>query len=188
VTFLVAVVIGVAFGGADQYLGSLAAVPWASSVSLLSAPWLVLPFVFGCTQRIPRRAVAIGLLVTFSALLGYGIMTLSPIEGVHVGQNPHAIVALFRSEAKLLVGGMVTGPLYGLLGQRWRVRRAWMSAALVAGAVCFEPLVDRVVGQFPTPSLVPISEFALGMVMAAGFVLVGVISRRRSEGTPRQPA
>jgi len=27
----------------------------------------------------------------------------------------------------VIVGGMITGPVYGLLGQRWRVRREWAS-------------------------------------------------------------
>jgi len=44
----------------------------------------------------------------------------------------------------------VTGPLYGFLGQRWRTRRAWISAALVAGALCLEPFVLTAAGRtFP---------------------------------------
>jgi hypothetical protein len=46
------------FGGADQYLGSFSAHPWASDVSLLSAPWLVLAFLAGGTRasRDARRS------------------------------------------------------------------------------------------------------------------------------------
>lgn len=50
-----------AFGAGDQYLGSLSAHPWGADVSLLSAPWLVLPFLAGATRREPRRAAALGL-------------------------------------------------------------------------------------------------------------------------------
>jgi hypothetical protein len=44
----------------DQYLGSLTgsehtwAAGWSSDVSLLSAPWLILPFLAGATQHRPR--------------------------------------------------------------------------------------------------------------------------------------
>jgi hypothetical protein len=51
-----ALVAAALFGGGDQYLGSLSWHPWAADVSLLSAPWLVLAFLAGCTQRDPRRA------------------------------------------------------------------------------------------------------------------------------------
>jgi len=43
----------------------------------------------------------------------------------------------------------VTGPSR-FLGQRWQTRRAWTSAALVAGALCFEPFALTVAGRaFP---------------------------------------
>jgi hypothetical protein len=52
----VALLFSVAFGAADQYLGSLTgsghawATGWSTDVSLLSAPWLLLPFLLA-----PRR-------------------------------------------------------------------------------------------------------------------------------------
>ncbi len=121
--YLVAVVVGLAFGGGDQYLGSLVALPWAWAVSGLSAPWLVLPFVFGCTQSHARRAALVGLVATASALVGYFAMTLSPVEGVHLGSNPRLVVGLLQSNVAVVLGGILTGPLYGLLGQGWHVRR-----------------------------------------------------------------
>jgi hypothetical protein len=59
VVVALALALSVAFGAGDQYLGSLTgsghlwAAGWSSDVSLLSAPWLVLPFLAGATQR-PR--------------------------------------------------------------------------------------------------------------------------------------
>jgi hypothetical protein len=44
VLFLAAIA-GAGFGGADQYFGSLSAIPWLVDTSLLSAPWLSLPFL-----------------------------------------------------------------------------------------------------------------------------------------------
>ena len=70
--FVLAVVVGLVFGGGDQYLGAINANGlWTVSLSLLSAPWLVLPFAFGCSQLRTSRAAAIGLVATMSALLGY---------------------------------------------------------------------------------------------------------------------
>jgi len=52
----VALVLAALFGAGDQYLGSFSMHPWMADVSLLSAPWLVLAFLAGWTQREPRRA------------------------------------------------------------------------------------------------------------------------------------
>jgi hypothetical protein len=62
-----------AFGAGDQYLGSghIWGIGWPTDVSLLSAPWLVLAFVAGSTQRDPRRA----------ALLGLGSVFTGPLFG-----------------------------------------------------------------------------------------------------------
>ena len=79
-----ALLLAALFGGGDQYLGSMSWHPWAADVSLLSAPWLVLAFIAGWTQRDPRRAALLGLACTASAFLGYGLMTLSPVENAHL--------------------------------------------------------------------------------------------------------
>ena len=61
---LIAAVAGLLFGGADQYLGSLIELgPWTYSVSAMSAPWLVLPFGAGSTQRRAGRAALLGIVV-----------------------------------------------------------------------------------------------------------------------------
>jgi len=175
---LVGLMVGLGFGGADQYLGSLPAEHWATSVSLLSAPWLVLPFLFGYAQATVRRSAWIGLFVTVAALVGYAVMTLSPIEGAR--PTLMGFVGFVRSDPRVIFGGLVSGPLYGWLGHRWRTRRAWASAALVAGAVCFEPLAERASGQLPSPSAVWQTEMGIGVLMGLIFVAMGVGYRRRS--------
>jgi hypothetical protein len=175
--FFLATIVGLLFGGTDQVLGSIS-MPWATSLSLLSAPWLILPFCFGCTQRVSKSALLIGLVATYAALLGYGVMTLSPVEGVHLSQQHQAIVGLLRSERKVLFGGLISGPLYGLLGFYWRTRRAWVSAALVAGAVCLEPLVEDVVGHLPRQPAVWLAEIGAGTLLALYFALTVILSRR----------
>jgi hypothetical protein len=181
VIFVVATIVGLIFGAGDQYLGSLSGVAWAASVSLLSAPWLVLPFCFGLTQRAPRKAAVVGFIATFAALIGYGVMTLSPIEGVHVSHQLGLIGALAGSERLVLIGSLITGPLYGWLGQRWRISRSWASASLVAGALCLEPLARAFTGRLSGPGLISGSEVAVGVAAALAFVWM----RRRSASSER---
>lgn len=133
-----ALLLAAAFGAGDQYLGSLAFADAAG----LSAPWLVLAFAAGATQRIPRRAALLGLACTAAALVGYWLMTDSPAEGAHYS------LALARgflvSNGVAVFGGLVTGPLFGWFGQQWRTRRALAGALVSAAALCLEPLVRRV--------------------------------------------
>lgn len=165
--FFVAALVGAAFGGADQYFGSLSAIPWLVESSLLSAPWLLLPFVFGCTQRSRRRAVVIGAVTTAFALTGYFAMTLSPVEGVHLHGSLAPVLGLLRSERTVIVGGVVTAPLYGFLGYEWRTKKAWVSALLVGGAFCLEPLALALVGRLPQRTEVWVAEVCMGLVMTA---------------------
>jgi hypothetical protein len=171
--FLIAGLIGAAFGSTDQYLGSISRIPWLGDVSLLSAPWLVLPFVFGCTQVRPRRAVLVGCIATAAALVGYFIMTLTPLEGVHLNGSIGPILALLHSEAKVIVGGAATAPIFGYLGYRWRTARAWLSATFVAGALCLEPLATAAVGRLPQFRSVWIAELCIGVVTTTYFSLAG---------------
>jgi hypothetical protein len=178
--FLLAAIVGLAYGAADQYLGSLRLLDllgvWPSTASQMSAPWLVLPFAFGCSQRDARRAVLAGLVVTQAALLGYFAMTLSPLEGVH--PDSAAIAGLLGTNMQYVIGGLITGALYGLLGQRWHTSRSWVSAALVTGALCLEPLARVATGRLSPPDTVWDVEVAVGLAAAAAFAVVLARHRR----------
>ena len=164
-----ALLLSAAFGAGDQYLGSLSAHPWGADISLLSAPWLVLPFVAGATQREPRRAALLGLACTYAALLGYGLMTLSPVE------NAHLTLATVRgfvvSERSVLLGGIVTGPLFGWFGQQWRTKRAIAGALVTAAALCLEPLARRSSVDPIRYRQVWLSEVAVGLVLVAAVLV-----------------
>lgn len=178
--YLFAIAFGLAFGGADQYLGSRVTLgPWASSVSAMSAPWLLLPFVFGSGQLQRRRAILIGLTVTLAALAGYFALTLSPLEGVALGRFPGDLAALARSNVRNIVGGLISGPLFGALGWRWRTVRSRASAGLVAAAFCLEPLARLAAGQLSSPAVVWAVEVALGVGLAGYFLRA---ARRPSAG------
>jgi hypothetical protein len=186
VMFLLAVVVGAGFGGGDQYLGSLNAPGlWTVSLSLLSAPWLVLPFAFGCSQLRSSRAAAIGLVVTLS---GYLLMIMGPFEGGHSSFSVPEVHGLLLSNTRNIVGGLVAGPLYGLLGQRWRTRRAWISAGLVAGALCLEPLAEVAAGHhYPGASTVYPVEVAAGIAFGACFLVTGIVYRRHHRTELTEP-
>ena len=89
-----------------------------------------------CGSGARRQPVPV---VTMTALLSYFLMIMGPFEGGRWNLTLHQIRAVFFSNTTNFFGGLMTGPLYGLLGQRWRTRRAWISALLVAGALCLEP-------------------------------------------------
>jgi hypothetical protein len=171
---VLAVVLAFAFGGADQYLGSLLAHPWAADVSLLSAPWLALPFLAGWTQREPKRAALLGLACTLSALIGYGLMTLSPIEGAELTAT--TVRGFVLSSSPVIVGGLFTGPLFGWLGNRWGNDRAWLGALAVAVAFCLEPLAREILdGIGPSVHGVVLTGHAISFgTVAVGEVVVGL--------------
>jgi Family of unknown function (DUF6518) len=177
-----ALVLSAAFGAGDQYLGSLTgsghlwAAGWSTDISLLSAPWLVLPFVAGATQREPRRAALVGLACTYAALLGYGLMTLSPIEHAHI--TVATVRGFLISERSVVIGGIVTGPLFGWFGQQWRTKRTLAGALITAAALCLEPFVRRATINPIQQRDVWLAEVVVGLAFAAA-VLVHRFSVRR---------
>jgi len=199
VAFLLAAILGLAFGAGDQYLGSMSWLgPWASTAAQVSAPWLVLPFLAGMTQQRARRAAVLGLVVTASALLGYYAMTYSPME-IHPWSFERFTTGMVAVTTRgwynplYILSGLVTGPLFGLLGERWRVRRWWVSAAAVAGVLCLEPAARLVAGHLYPPAPVWTTEVALGILVAAVFASTVLVGRRTrapipTEGPPVKPA
>jgi hypothetical protein len=186
-SLLIVVIGGLVFGAGDQYLGTVHAVSamgwWSVSVSLLSAPWLILPFLVGSTQDQARRAAVRGLVVTLAALAGYFAMTLSPIEGVHF--TLVELRSLLGTNQVNEIGGLIFGPLFGWLGYRWHVRRSWFGAALVTSALCLEPLAVTVVGRNGGRSgLVWALEIVVGVAVGAWFLLS---IRRHVEMDPLAP-
>jgi hypothetical protein len=171
VLIALAIALAAAFGASDQYLGSLpgahvwaAHVPWLTDVSLLSAPWLFLAFLAGCTQRKPTRAALLGFACTISALIGYGLMTLSPIEGAHL--TLRSIAGFVWSSDRVLAGGLVSGPLFGWLGYRWGSMHLRFGALVMAAAFCFEPLARVAAGQAIRFHGVWVAEVTVGIAMA----------------------
>ena len=145
--FVVAVIVGLAFGAADQYLGTthstLTLGWWTLSVSQMAALWVLFPFAFGWTQDDPRRATLSGLVATVAALAGYAAMTVSPMEGVALQAAPAGGWAWVRGNVPVVAAGLVTGPLFGYLGHRWRVDAWWVGPAVLSAVFLMEPILRR---------------------------------------------
>jgi hypothetical protein len=179
------VLAGLAFGAADQYLGTTHVLVhtgvWPVAVSNMSALWLILPFVAGWAQPSRKRAVVAGTGATAAAFLGYFAMTLSPLEGVSAAHALHGIAPLVAGQARWLAGAAVGAPVYAVLGFRWRTGRSWLSAGAVAGALCLEPFAWMLSGvglRVSDARGVWTAEVAAGVVAAGAFA----IARRRSSG------
>jgi hypothetical protein len=179
---VVVALVGLAFGAGDQYLGTLTAANalgwWSVSVSGLSAPWLVLPFLAGSRQRLPRRAALAGEVIVWSALAGYFAMTLSPLEGVHFHLS--ALASIVRSDWHTEVGGTALGPVFGWLGYRWTSQRSRLAAVLVAGALCLEPVAVLAVGHGADSSHAVWTAEVLAGVGAGAFFIVSARRQRRN--------
>ncbi len=181
-TVVLALLLSAAYGAGAQYLGSLVHHPWGADVASLSAPWLLIAFLAGSTQRDPWRAALLGLGCTFAALVGYFLLTDSPAEGAqYTIANTHGF---FVSNAPVVLGGFVTGPLFGWFGQQWRTRRAIAGALIAAAAFCLEPLARRAAvrpihmlgrGYAVTDPigshLVVLAEVAIGLAFAAAVLV-----------------
>jgi hypothetical protein len=181
VHIVIALALAALFGGADQYLGSMSWHPWGADVSLLSAPWLLLPFLAGWTQRDARRAALLGLACSVSAFVGYGLMTLSPIENAHF--SVASASAFARSESPFIVASFFTGPLFGWFGYRWRADHAWLGALVTAVAFCLEPVARIPAGYEIRFRAVWIAEVAIGVAMV---IYVAFDARRPSRAVDRR--
>ena len=96
-------------------------------------------------------------------------MTLSPVENAHV--TLATVRGFVLSERNVLVGGIVTGPLFGWFGQQCRTRRKIAGALVTAAALCLEPLVRRASVDPIRFRAVWLAEVAAGLVLGAAVVL-----------------
>jgi hypothetical protein len=189
------------FGAIDQYLGALQS-SLLTEVSVMSAPWLLVPFLGGASQAGPRRAAFLGLAATWLSVLAYVIATISPLEGTHLGARPagligswnqlsaHLFLVTLGSQRLWFAGGLISGPLYGWLGYWWRTRRSWAAALLAALPLLLEPIawwlaarsgLGHVSGPFQGTLYSPaaLAEAAFGLI------LTGVVVMKLARGRAR---
>jgi hypothetical protein len=164
------------FGAVDQFLGTTHVLvhtgAWTTTVSNMSALWLILPFLAGCSQATPRRAVGAGAIATLAAFVGYFALTLSPLEGVSLAHAVRGAAPLVHGQAIWLAGGALTAPAFGFLGYRWRAQRAWSSALAFSLALALEPVAWVAAGletRFADPRPAWAGEVVAGLCALAAF-------------------
>lgn len=164
-----------AFGALDQYIGSLYS-QFGTAVSGMSAPWLLLPFAVGALQPSRVRAAWLGLAATWLAIAAYVLMIVSPMEGVHL--TLRVLAASGSSQWPWFLGGLISGPLYAILGHYWKARRSWLSAVLAATPVILEPVVSHLDLRPAAYAPAAVAETAAGLALAALFAYRIARSRR----------
>ena len=111
------------------------------AIGNLSAVWLLLPFVCGALiggGKVFWGAV-VGTLATFSALTGFYVSNAFVLD-----LGPHSsfqdLTLSMHGEIFWLQLGLVSGPVFGALGARWRRTRSNFHVVLIAAFFVFEPL------------------------------------------------
>jgi hypothetical protein len=139
-------------------------VTWLTDVSLLAAPWLLLAFLAGWTQRAPRAGALLGMACTQVAIAGYGVMTLSPIEGAELTRQS---IALRPQPAVLHLRRPHHGPPVRLVRKPLAHRPRPSGPLVVAGAFCLEPVARLSTGYALRVPAVGVAEVAVGFAILA---------------------
>jgi len=132
-----------AFGAVEQRAG--AGYPaFVTALSEMLAPWLVLPFLVGASRASRGNVRMLGFAVALVAIGGFLAATGDPTGDGHdpvqtFSSGAGFVVLAVLNHLPWFLGAMVSGPLYALLGHRWRVTRSWPLALAATGPVMLEP-------------------------------------------------
>ena len=127
-----------AFGAVEQRAGAGAGYPaFVTALGGMSAPWLVLPFLAGASRASRRSALVLGFAVVLVAVVGFLDASVGLVQTFT--SAPSAVLWAMLGQLPWLLGAMVSGPVYGLLGYRWRVTRSWWLALAATAPVMLEP-------------------------------------------------
>lgn len=164
-------------------------------VSNLAAPWLVLAFLAGRSQRTAGRAVATAVVTELGALMGF----YSHFLPLHTGDPAAAPKALLpRMTGNLdgwlaflapwLPAAVAAGLLYGMLGLVWRRSRPPVVLAMLALPFLLEPWAWRLhQGFWEPPMALWVGETVLGLAVLG---VVAVLAHRepaRDRDVAREP-
>ena len=157
-------------------------------VGNFSAPWAVLAFGAGWTQRSRGWAATGGVVAEVAILAGfYAFILVGPVVDpwAHFGPPPYpgpltllgtGLAAWLWAIHAWIVQAIGGGALYGLLGRWWGQSRSIIAGAAIALPFLIEPLAWRVYdGLLKGPLVVWLIEIAVGIALL-GSVLV---ARRR---------
>ena len=124
------------FGAVEQWAGAQNP-PFVAALGGMSAPWLVLPFLVGASRASRRSALVLGFAVVLVAVAGFLAAGVGLVQTLTSG--PSAVLWAMLGHLPWLLGAMVSGPVFGLLGYEWRVTRSWWLALAATAPVMLEP-------------------------------------------------
>ena len=175
--------VAAAFGAVERSL-SLQHSAFLAAVGGLTAPWLLLPFLVGTAR--PRRE-GTALLGLACVWLAIGVCSAGAETGGDFGGQltPDRIVSYLGnfglSHLPVLVGAAVSGPVYAVLGHRWRVSRSWLPALAVTAPVTLEPAVRWLAGRsvlfWAAYPPVAWAETLTGLALTAAAIVISTRNR-----------
>lgn len=125
-----------------------------SSLGNLSTPWLLVAFAAGSGFSRLRTGALVGLLATMVALTGFYL-----VSSLGHDLGGHGVFDDLRLELSAnrgyLQGGVITGPLFGVLGAWWRQRRTLHASVLAGALLIAEPLVLVLLGTLGPGGVLP---------------------------------
>jgi Family of unknown function (DUF6518) len=117
----------------------------ADALGNLSTPWLLVPLFAGSLLN-ARQGAILGTIATMLALSGFYFAVAATsdygLSGVRAGLG-----LAFHANARYFLAGLVSGPLFGMLGGWWRRRNSVRASLLVGLLLVGEPLVIAVAGS-----------------------------------------
>jgi len=165
-----------AFGAVEQWAGTGHSA-FVTALGGMAAPWLVLPFLVGASRASRGGARVHGFAVALVAVIGFLTANAGPVQALTSG--PSAVLWAMLDQLPWLFGAVVSGPVYGLLGYRWRVTRSWPVALAVSAPVMLEPalrwwLSSRGMLIWAPYAPVAWAEALAGLVLTAAAITIGL--------------
>jgi hypothetical protein len=142
-------VAAVAFGTAERLL-SLEHSSFLAAVGGLTAPWLLLPFLVGAARSRREGNALLGIACVWLAIVACsaGAESGGDLTGPLTPEQFLSYPGTFRlSHLPVLLGASVSGPVYAVLGHRWRVSRSWLPALAATAPVMLEPAARWLASQ-----------------------------------------
>jgi hypothetical protein len=164
-------------------------VPSAFWIGNFSAPWAVVAFVVGWSQRRVRPAILLAVLAEVACVVGFydlpgmltGFCKAMPLEyclGAPQGTSPISLeLTLFQmwlrgSAGQWLIAGVGAGVVYGYLGAWWGRTRSLVPAALLVLPFFVEPLAWQAYeGHLRGPAFIWGCEALVGASLLAVMIL-----------------
>jgi hypothetical protein len=153
----------------------------------LSAPWLLVAFVAGSQGRRLRTGALLGVVATLVALAAFYAYTTAVVD-----LGGHGLLGDVRLELVgnrlYFVGGLASGPLFGIVGAWWRRRPSVRASALAGALMLGEPLVTAsqvvpVWGLSPQHSTISLGVYATEFVLGVALLVAQPARRASSSST-----